>query len=77
MHEHPMLNEFDVFGDGKPTRIAFSDRDLRQPAGSLPVTETLPGRCYSIPWFKHHRPAVIDQFVAAFRKVSENADQLR
>ncbi len=76
MHTHPMLNDYDVFGDGKPTRIAFSDRDLRQPAGSLPVTETLPERCYSIPWFKHHRPAIIDRFVEAFRKVAENADRL-
>ena len=76
MHTHPMLNDYDVFGDGKPTRIAFSDRDLRQPAGSLLVTETLPERCYSIPWFKHHRPAIIDRFVEAFRKVAENADRL-
>ncbi len=76
MHLHPVLNDADVYGDGKPTRIAFSDRDLRQPEGSLPVTESLPGRCYSIPWFKHHRPGVIDQFADAFRKVAENADQL-
>lgn len=77
MHTHPMLNDYDVFGDGKPTRIAFSNRDLRQPAGSLPVTESLPARCYSIPWFKHHRPEIIDQFAAAFRKVARNCDQLR
>jgi perosamine synthetase len=76
MHTHPMLNDFDVFGDGKPTRIAFSNRDLRQYEGSLPITESLPERCYSIPWFKHHRPEIIDQFVAAFRKVTENCDQL-
>ncbi|MDA0337969.1 MAG: DegT/DnrJ/EryC1/StrS family aminotransferase [bacterium] len=76
MHTHPMLNEYDVFGDGKPTRIAFSDRDLRQPEGSLPVTESLPGRCYGIPWFKHYRPAVIDQYAEAFRKVAQNPDQL-
>ena len=76
LHLHPVLNEADVYGDGKPTRIAFSDRDLRQPEGSLPVTESLPARCYSIPWFKHNRPAVIDQFAEAFRKVAENADQL-
>lgn len=76
LHLHPVLNEADVYGDGKPTRIAFSDRDLRQPEGSLPVTESLPDRCYSIPWFKHHRPGIIDQFAEAFRKVAENADQL-
>ncbi|MFH1567910.1 MAG: DegT/DnrJ/EryC1/StrS family aminotransferase [Gemmatimonadota bacterium] len=76
MHLHPVLNDADVYGDGKPTRIAFADRDVRQGKGSLPVTETLPGRCYSIPWFKHHRPQVIDQFALAFRKVAESAAEL-
>ena len=76
LHLHPVLNEADVYGDGKPTRIAFADRDLRQPQGSLPVTESLPARCYSIPWFKHNRTGVIDRFADAFRKVAENADQL-
>ena len=76
MHLHPVFNEADIYGHGKPTRIAHSDRDLRQPEGSLPVTESLPDRCYSIPWFKHNRPAAIDQYVQAFRKVSEHADEL-
>lgn len=77
MHLHPVLNEADIYGDGKPTRIAFADRDLRQPEGSLPVTESLPGRCFSIPWFKHYRTEQIDEYVEAFRKVAENADQLQ
>ena len=77
MHLHPVLNDADIYGDGKPTRNAFSDRDMRQPLGSLPVTETLPERCFSIPWFKHYRPEQIDEYVAAFRKVAENADQLQ
>jgi perosamine synthetase len=76
MHLHPVLNEADIYGDGQPTRIAFSDRDLRQRPGSLPVTESLPERCLSIPWFKHYRPEVIDAYVAAFRKVAECADEL-
>jgi len=77
MHLHPVLNEADVYGHGKPTRIANADRDLRQPAGSLPVSETLPERCYTIPWFKHHRPSIIEEHAAAFRKVAEHADELR
>ncbi len=76
MHLHPVLNDADIYGDGKPTRIAFSDRDLRQGEGSLPVTESLPGRCLSIPWFKHFRPEVIDAYVGAFRKVAERAEEL-
>jgi dTDP-4-amino-4,6-dideoxygalactose transaminase len=76
MHLHSVFNEADIYGHGKPTRIAHSDRDLRQREGSLPVTESLPGRCLSIPWFKHFHAEVIDAYVAAFRKVAERADEL-
>ncbi len=77
LHVHPLLNDADIYGHGKPTRIANSDRDLRQPAGSLPVTESMPRRCYGIPWFKHCRTEIIDEYANAFRKVAENADQLK
>ena len=76
MHLHPVLNEVDVYGHGRPTRIARADRDLRQPRGSLPVTESLPQRCFSIPWFKHYRPQVIGEYAEAFRKVAACADEL-
>jgi dTDP-4-amino-4,6-dideoxygalactose transaminase len=76
LHLHPVLNEADVYGHGKPTRIANSDRDVRQPEGSLSVTESLPSRVYGIPWFKHYRPRVIEEHALAFRKVAENADEL-
>jgi hypothetical protein len=26
----------------------------------------------TIPWFKHHRPEIIEQHAASFRKVAEN-----
>ena len=71
-----ITNDIDTYGDGKSTRIAFSDRDLRQPAGSLPVAEAFPDRAVMIPWFKHCRPGIIEQH-AAYRKVALNADQLR
>jgi len=76
LHLHPLLNEADIYGHGRPTRIANSDRDLRQGPGSLPVTESIPTTCYSIPWFKHHRPAIIAEYAEAFRKAAENADAL-
>lgn len=76
LHLHPLLNDADIYHHGKPTRIANSDRDLRQLEGSLPVTESMPRRCYSIPWFKHYRPEIIEQYALGFRKVAENADQL-
>jgi len=76
LHLHPIVNSCDVYGHGKPTRIANSDRDLRQPEGSLPVTETITKRTYSIPWFKHYRPEVIEEHANAFRKAAENYKEL-
>jgi perosamine synthetase len=70
LHLHPLFNDADVYGHGKPTRIAHAERDLRQRAGSLPVTEKMPGRIIWIPWFKHFRQAVIDEFVEAYRKAA-------
>lgn len=76
LHTHPLLNSADVYGHDRPTRIAFSDRDLRQPPGSLPISEQLGHRTYSIPWFKHYDPAIIEQYAAAYRKVAEHAEEL-
>jgi len=77
LHLHPLLNDADIYSHGKPTRIANSDRDVRQPEGSLPVTESVPSRIYGIPWFKHYQPRIIEEYAMAFRKVAENADELR
>jgi perosamine synthetase len=77
LHLHPVFNTADIYGDGKPTRIAFADRDLRQGPGSLPITEALRDRCYGIPWFKHYRPQQIDAFIQAYRKVALQADKLK
>jgi len=76
MHLHPVLNEADVYNHGKPTRIANSETDVREKEGSLPTTETLPDRLYSIPWFKHYRPEVIKEYAEAFRKVVTQAAEL-
>ena len=76
LHLHPLLNTCDVYGHGKPTRIANSNRDLRQPPGSLPVSEKIGQRVCSIPWFKHYRPRVIDQYANAFKKAARYYKEL-
>lgn len=76
LHTHELFNTADVYGHDRPTRIAFSDRDLRQPAGSLPVSEAIGRHTYSIPWFKHYRPEIIEQHANAFRKAAENYEEL-
>jgi Predicted pyridoxal phosphate-dependent enzyme apparently involved in regulation of cell wall biogenesis len=72
LHLHPLLNTCDVYGHGKPTRIANAARDVRQPAGSLPVSENIGKKLYSVPWFKKFRPGIIEEYAEAFRKVAEN-----
>jgi dTDP-4-amino-4,6-dideoxygalactose transaminase len=76
LHLHPLLNEADVYGHGKPTRIANSNRDLRQGPGSLPVAEKIPERALVVPWFKKFDAQVIEEHALAFRKVAEHADEL-
>ncbi len=76
LHLHPLFNYADIYGHGKPTRIANSDRDLRQPEGSLPVAESIGKHVYSIPWFKHYKPELIEQYANAFKKASANYREL-
>lgn len=76
LHLHPVMNDADVYHDGKPTRIAFADRDVRQGKGSLLVTEALAERCLGIPWFKHDWPESIERYANAFRKVALQAEEL-
>lgn len=77
LHTHPLFQTVDVYRDGKPTRIAFAERDVREGCGTLPVSEQLQEHCVGLPWFKHDRPVAIEQFAAAFRKVALQADLLK
>ncbi len=73
LHLHPVFNTLDIYGQGKPTRIANlpDGVDVRQPRGSLPVSEGIQSKVYRIPWFKHDRPAAIRAYAGAYRKVAE------
>ena len=53
------MNDVDVYGDGKPTRVAYADDDraeVREREGSLPNAEAIYDRVFSVPWFKHDSP---------------------
>ena len=76
LHTHPMLQEKDIYGHGKPTRIAHTNRDVRDAEGDLPVAEGIQELCCGIPWFKHYNPDVIEQHAAAFEKVASHANEL-
>ena len=56
--------------------IAFGQRDVRQKAGSLPVTEDSDNFMFTVPWFKYCDREVIDQYAAAVIKIVENYKEL-
>lgn len=76
LHTHAVFHEADILHQGKPTSVAFGQRDVRQGPGSLPVAESIREIAFGIPWFKHDRPEQIERYAAAYRKVAENADAL-
>ena len=76
LNTHPLFNTIDVYGDKRPTNLAFNPRKIKQGPGTMPVAEAIPKTVFHIPWFKHYRPRLIEQHAKAFRKVCENADLL-
>jgi perosamine synthetase len=76
LHTHALYNTCDVYGHGKPTRIANSDKDVRQFDGNLKLSEEIGSLIYWIPWFKKFRPQIIEEYANAFRKAAENYEEL-
>jgi len=76
LHSHELFRTADVYGDGKPTRIANSDYDVREMDKDLVNAEATGAHTYSIPWFKHYWPEVIEQYANAFKKVAANYKEL-
>ena len=79
LHLHLLYSEFDVYGDGKPANFAFLPAEAPLPPhkrGELPVSEDAPNHTISVPWFKHFRKDIIDEYAAAMRKVYENRHEL-
>jgi dTDP-4-amino-4,6-dideoxygalactose transaminase len=77
LHTHAVFHEADILHQGRPTSVAFGQRDVRQGAGSLKNAERIAETVLGVPWFKHDRPEEITRYAAAYRKVAENAHQLQ
>lgn len=78
LHLHPIFNSVDIYGDGKPTIITNLPEgiEIRCQRGDLPVTESIKELSFALPWFKHFRKDIIDEYIAAFAKVTSNYQQL-
>ena len=74
LHTHALFNSMDIYGHGRPTRLANLPAgtvvaDLQKP---LPATDKVNARSLQLPWFRRNRPELVEQYAAAFRKVVEN-----
>jgi perosamine synthetase len=78
LHLHPLFTKMDVFGHGKPTRIANLGDSVKidQFPESLPTAEQINKFTFEIPWFKHYRPEIIKQHADAYKKVIDNYNLL-
>jgi len=59
-----------------PTRLAFSDRDVRQGPEDCPVAEKIVTRLIHIPRMIKYDEECLDQLAAAYVEVLTNLDQL-
>jgi perosamine synthetase len=70
LHTHSIFRSVDIYHGGTPTNLVQStDKDL-------PISAAIHGRAFSLPWFKHFNPEIIDLYATAFRKVIENYKEL-
>ena len=78
LHLHPLFTTMDVYGHGRPTRIAFLDESVKieQYVETLPVAESITSRVFEVPWFKHYEPEIIEEHAGAYKKVIENYQTL-
>lgn len=74
LHNHEYFKSFDFFGLGKPTRIAFEDRDVREDDACLAPSDKK--YCLSVPCFRVYDEKWIELIASAYKKVAENYEQL-
>jgi dTDP-4-amino-4,6-dideoxygalactose transaminase len=74
LHTHESFHTFDFNHIGKPSRMAYNDRDMV--AEDALCNPSLEKYCFSIPWFKHMDKEWIERYAAAYRKVAENYREL-
>lgn len=77
LHLHPMFHTADIFNMGQPTMLSFGQRDVRQGKGALPVTEKVKERVITLPHFIKFDKEVIDLYISAYKKVSENIAEIK
>ena len=78
LHMHPLFTTMDVYGHGRPTRIAGLDEsaDIDKYIEKLPVAESINLHVFEVPWFKRYLPEIIEEHANAYKKVIKNYKSL-
>ncbi len=74
LHNHAFFKTFDFFHIGKPSCIAFADRDVRELDEGVTKADHI--RCVAMPRFVKFMPEVIDRYVEAIHNILDNHEQL-
>lgn len=74
LHTHNYFKTFDFYNEGKPTRIAHSDYDVRKFDEACRPSELID--CVSMPRFVKFNKEWIDKYVVAIKKIIDNHEQL-
>lgn len=74
LHLHPLFTKMDVYGHGRPTRIASFDKTTKidEYIEKLPVSESINLCVFEVPWFKRYIPEIIEEHANAYKKVIRN-----
>ncbi|HBF86701.1 MAG TPA: hypothetical protein DDW54_03370 [Clostridiales bacterium] len=74
LHNHKFFKTFDFYNIGKPSRIAFASRDVREDDKYLAPSDKI--YCIGMPWFKKYDKKWIELYAEAYKKVVRNYEQL-
>lgn len=74
LHTHKMLQYYDGLHLGKPSRILYADRDVRELDKALEPSENI--LTVAIPWFKKFMPEYIEMYANGFKKIAEHYEEL-
>ena len=78
LHMHPLFTSMDVYGHGRPTRIAGLEEsaNVDKYIEKLPVSESINLCVFEVPWFKRYLPEIIEEHANAYKKVIKNYKSL-
>ena len=77
LHLSPFFNGFNFNGKGCPFDCPWVKNKRYYRQGSLPITEDVHSRLLDLPVFTEPPTGLLDQFIEAFEKVTQNIDQLK